>query len=365
MINKDFDLEQYLSGELERLVKDALRVTLKNPRQSAFFTRFAITAKKAAKRRHDLEQTGEHIPSFLIASITDNCNLNCAGCYAQANHSCVEAQELRVFEWERIFGEAEDLGISAILLAGGEPLLRLEVIESAAKRKGILFPVFTNGTLLDGDAMLLFDSNRNLVPIISIEGDEIATDARRGQGVYGKASETMRRLREHGLLFGVSVTVTTQNLDYVTGGAFIGDLERSGCKAVLFIEYVPVELPGNALDDKGRINLAARIGALRAEQREMLMISFPGDEAESGGCLAAGRGFFHISASGSAEPCPFSPYSDLNLRDCSVREALRSPLFTRLRAEEILTAAHRGGCVLFEQNEAVAELANARSSLLT
>ena len=99
---------------------------------------------------------------------------------------------------------------------------------------------------------------------------------------------------------------------------------------------------------------------LRASKNEMTIISFPGDEAESGGCMAAGRGFFHISASGSAEPCPFSPYSDMNLRGASVREALKSPLFTRLRTEEILTAVHKGGCVLFEQEETVAGLASAR-----
>ena len=360
LTDMDFNLEQYLNRELNRLVKDALRVTLKNPKQSAFFARFAAAAGKAEKRRHDFELAGEHIPSFLIASITEICNLNCAGCYAQANHNCDESQELSVAEWSRIFEEAEDLGISAILLAGGEPLLRLEVVKAASKRKSILFPVFTNGTLLNGKAIRLFDSHRNLIPIISIEGDETATDTRRGQGVYEQAAETMRLLRKNGLLFGVSVTVTANNLDEVTENSFIDSLEQSGCKAVLFVEYVPVESPGNAIDDEDRAKLAARINALRAGQREILVISFPGDEAESGGCLAAGRGFFHISASGGAEPCPFSPYSDLNLRYATVREALKSPLFSRLRAEGTLTAAHKGGCVLFEQKETVAGFANAQ-----
>ena len=357
VIDMSFDLEQYLSREVERLVKDALRVTLKNPKQSAFFLRFSSAAQKAAARRHEFEEIGEHIPSFLIASITENCNLNCAGCYAQANHQCSESQELSVSDWARIFDEADDLGISVILLAGGEPLLRFEVVEEAAKRKSILFPVFTNGTILDDKALRLFDAHRNLIPIISIEGDEIITDTRRGQGVYKQAAEAIKRLRENGLLFGVSITVTTNNIDTVTSGAFIEDLERDGCKVVLFIEYVPVELPEHAIGDDGRATLAARVSTLRNGQNEIIFVSFPGDEAESGGCLAAGRGFFHISASGSAEPCPFSPYSDLNLRGASVREALKSPLFTRLREEDILTAAHTGGCVLFEQEKTVAKLA--------
>ena len=70
-----------------------------------------------------------------------------------------------------------------------------------------------------------------------------------------------------------------------------------------------------------------------------------------GGCLAAGRGFFHINPYGGAEPCPFSPYSDINLRNVSLRQALRSPLFQKIRAASVLAASHSGGCVLFEQDE--------------
>jgi len=92
----DFDLERYLNNGIERLAKDALITTLKNPRQGAFFLRFAAASHKAAKRRHEFELTGEHIPSFLIASITENCNLQCTGCYARANSTCSETRELPV-----------------------------------------------------------------------------------------------------------------------------------------------------------------------------------------------------------------------------------------------------------------------------
>jgi MoaA/NifB/PqqE/SkfB family radical SAM enzyme len=352
----NFDLEQYLNNGIERLVGDAMKVALKNPKQNAFFLRFAYASRDAAKRRHKFEQTGEHIPPFLIASITDNCNLHCVGCYAQANHGCAVPRELTVDVWERIFDEAEELGIPIILLAGGEPLLRRDVLEAAAQRQRILFPVFTNGTLLDDTALRLFGSHRNLIPIISIEGGETATDSRRGQGVYIQIIETMRRLQKRRLMFGVSITVTTGNLDTVTDNKFIDDLERAGCKVVLFVEYVPVEQEVLSLDDESRDKLAARIDNLRSQKDGLIIISFPGDEAESGGCLAAGRGFFHINASGGAEPCPFSPYSDLNLRDNSLREALQSPLFKRLREDGILAAKHIGGCVLFEHKEAVAKL---------
>ena len=67
-------------------------------------------------------------------------------------------------EWLRIFSEADDLGVSFILLAGGEPLLHRDIIEAAGERQNILFPIFTNGTFIDERYLALFDRCRNLVP---------------------------------------------------------------------------------------------------------------------------------------------------------------------------------------------------------
>ena len=88
----------------------------------------------------------------------------------------------------------------------------------------------------------------------------------------------------------------------------------------------------------------------------MVFVSFPGDEKSSGGCIAAGRGFFHINSHGGAEPCPFSPYSDTNVKNTSLREALASPLFAALREQDVLMEEHSGGCVLFGRRETVEAL---------
>ena len=69
--------------------------------------------------------------------------------------------------------------------------------------------------------------------------------------------------------------------------------------------------------------------------------------------MAAGRGFFHINSHGGAEPCPFSPYSDVNIRSSSLREAMNSPLFLALRSGDILVDDHEGGCVLYEKRDQV------------
>ena len=361
MENRDFDLVSYLSNGVENVVKGAIRATLRDPRESAFMARFALSSQSAARRREQAERRGDHVPPFLIASITSSCNLHCAGCYSRQNKACTDEKpvdQLTEADWRRIFDEARDMGICFILLAGGEPLLREDVITAAGDYPDILFPVFTNGTLLDQSYIDLFDKHRNLVPILSIEGRQAATDARRGVGVYDRLKGAMQRIQKSHLIFGASVTVTTENLDEVTGEAFLNELKENGCKAVIYVEFVPVTEDSRHLapGDQEREQLKAKLDEIRAKDSDMLFISFPGDEKSSGGCLAAGRGFFHINSHGGAEPCPFSPYSDINVRDTSLKEALKSPLFNALQAQDLLMEEHSGGCVLFERREAVEAL---------
>ena len=361
MEHKEFDIGAYLTAGVEKIVKEAVKATLTDPRESAFMAKFALASREASRRRETAAESGEHIPPFLIASITSSCNLHCAGCYARHNHACTDGapvDQLTAADWEKIFAEAKELGISFILLAGGEPLLRRDVIEAAGEYPEILFPVFTNGTLLNDEYIKLFDRKRNLLPVLSIEGRQEQTDERRGIGVYAGVKAAMERIHKNRLMFGVSVTATTANLREITDGAFLNELRGSGCKAVIYVEYVPVaeESQDLAPGEAERDYLRERLAAIREEYPEMVFISFPGDEKSTGGCLAAGRGFFHINSHGGAEPCPFSPYSDINVKNTSLRQALRSPLFTALKEQNVLLEDHSGGCVLFERRETVEAL---------
>lgn len=354
MEKESLPLGEYLSNGVEKIVKNAVKATFSNPKEAAFMARFALSSKESSRRRAEAEKQGESIPPFLIASITSSCNLHCAGCYSRQNHACTDGapvDQLTSDEWKKIFAEARDMGISFILLAGGEPLLRRDVIEAAGEYQDMLFPVFTNGTLLDDDYMKLFDKKRNLLPVLSIEGRRDKTDTRRGSGVYDRVTSLMSRLQERGLIFGVSVTVTSENLTEVTGAEFLDELLSRGCKAVIYVEFVPVNEESRHLAPGGkeREYLTGRLSVIRGEYENMVFLSFPGDEKSTGGCLAAGRGFFHINSHGGAEPCPFSPYSDINVKELSLREAMKSPLFTALRDGNFLTEDHDGGCVLFEK----------------
>ena len=198
-------------------------------------------------------------------------------------------------------------------------MLRRDIIEAAGQKQDILFPIFTNGTYIDKRYFELFENCRNLVPVMSIEGGKEITDKRRGEGIYDKLTANMDSFKKRGLIFGASGTVTTENYSQVTADEFLDGLSSKGCKAVIFVEYVPVTSESSTLapTDAERKYITNRIQKLREERPEMVYISFPGDEKSSGGCVAAGRGFFHINSHGGAEPCPFSPYSDVNVRNFS------------------------------------------------
>lgn len=363
METEAFDIQEYMTKGVERVVADAIKATLKNPRESAFMVKFAAASKLASEKRKRAEQAGEHRPPFLIASITSSCNLHCAGCYSRCNHATVDAEPVKQLtseEWLKIFDEADDLGVSFILLAGGEPMIRRDIIEAAAEKTNIMFPIFTNGTYMDERYFDLLDKSRNLIPIMSIEGEKEITDARRGVGIYEKLISNMDELHKRGLIFGASITVTTNNINAVTSDGFLQKLSERGCKAVIFVEYVPVTDDSVELapDEMEREYLKGEIDRLRKEYPEMVYISFPGDEKSSGGCVAAGRGFFHINSHGGAEPCPFSPYSDINVRDTSLREAMNSRLFKELRDGGYLLEDHPGGCTLYERRDDVERIMN-------
>lgn len=243
-------------------------------------------------------------------------------------------------------------------------MLRYDVIEKAAQHKDILFPIFTNGTYLHEKYLDMLDKNRNLVPIISIEGNEKITDERRGEGVYRQVTNAMQSIKDRGMIFGASVTVTTENINEVYSDEFLDKLYNLGCKAVIYVEFVPVtdESKHLAPGEKEQEFMLKSVKRLRRRKRGMVFISFPGDEKSSGGCVAAGRGFFHINSHGGAEPCPFSPYSDINVKDTSLREALRSPLFRALQTEGLLQDDHIGGCTLYMNRDKVEAIINSEKN---
>ncbi len=337
---------------------DGFKIVLKKPSLAWFLLKSWFRQRRASKKRRALSEQGLTIPTLMIMSITNKCNLSCKECYAQAIQR-EQKTELTSNELNSIFSQASMLGISIILLAGGEPFTRPDIIQVTQNHPDIIFPVFTNGLLIEKATIKSMEKQKNLMPIISIEGYENETDLRRGDGVYNQFLKTTCKLKDRNLFWGVSITVTRTNFDLVTNDEFIKKITKCGCKIFFFVEYVPIkeETAELAPTDEQRVKLLQLIESLRANHKA-LFVAFPGEEEKYGGCLSSGRGFVHISADGSLEPCPFSPYSDVNLKDVSLYEALQSDFLSELRANPDMLAETSGGCALWENRDWVQSIIN-------
>ena len=362
--SETLDLGAYMSNSIRTIMAKAYKSALSNPREAKFAYRMQTLFKKTEKRRKKmLELEGLEVPPFLISSISTTCNLHCKGCYARSNgiaedDTAHQKATLAPEQWKAIFTEAAEMGINFSLIAGGEPFMRKDILEKIAEVKDMIFPIFTNGTLIGPSYMEFLKKHLNMVPIISIEGTAMGTDKRRGQGIFKRAVQSMEMLKKEDLFFGTSITVTTENYHLVTSPQFIDTLRGYGCKIVFYVEYVPTEVGTEhlAFGDEQVAEMETLLEERRNNYADIIFLSFPGDEKALGGCLASGRGFFHIGPDGSAEPCPFSPFSDSNVATMGIRKALQSPLFRKIRAAKALGWEHTGGCTLYEHREEIEKM---------
>lgn len=345
-------------GEIRSLFGDAVRSSAGDPAAFRFFARMARAQRAAAERRAGWEKRGVHVPPLLILSVTGRCNLRCVGCYARAERR-EDEREMTSGELLAVVREAQELGIGIILMAGGEPMLRTkDVFALAQVAPDTVFPLFTNGTLIDDALVKRLRNQRNLIPVLSVEGRAAETDARRGRGVAERVGVTLARLRAAGVFCGTSITVTRANAGLVLQEQYVRELLASGCRLFFFVEYVPVCAGTEPLVLTGdqRQNLRQAMTRFH-DDLPGLFVTLPGDESFYGGCLAAGRGFVHISPAGRLEACPFAPYADTTIRNGGLRAALGSPLLAAIRdAHDRLTETEGGGCALWTQRAWVQSL---------
>ncbi len=352
------DFRKILNQSLNVFFKDAVRVAVTNPVQAYHFLKTVRWQRNAARLRSKWGQQGIHVPPIMIFSITNKCNLHCKGCYHWSLHESGQV-EMSEEKMRSTIAEAKELGIYFIAIAGGEPLIRQEILDIIQDFPEIVFLVFTNGLLITDEITKKLNGRRNFVPVISLEGYELDTDFRRGEGVYKRLQDIVRNLKKLGIFWSVSLTVTRSNFDTISNEQFIKDLVDLGCKLFFFVEYTPIteDTEDWVITDEQRESLLKIRDSFRS-QFPALFIAVPGDEDEIGGCLSAGKGFVHISAEGNVEPCPFAPYSDTNLRDMSLKDALQSEFLKRIRDNHEHLSEAEGGCALWVERAWVQSLLN-------
>ena len=280
--------------------------------------------------RKNREKLKCNIPWVVLMDPTSACNLKCKGCWAaEYGHK----SNLTLDEMRKIIRESKALGTHFFMYTGGEPLIRKnDLITLAKENQDCIFLAFTNSTLIDDAFCESLVECGNFALAISIEGSEETNDDRRGDGIYQKTVNAMKMLKKHGCLFGTSVCYTSKNCEAVTSDEFYDKMIDLGAKYMWYFHYMPV---GNDADTDLLLTPEQREHVYRSirEKRNsktgkpIFTVDFQNDAEFVGGCIAGGRNYFHVNSDGYAEPCVFIHYSNTNLKEKSVLEALNSPLF--------------------------------------
>lgn len=286
---------------------------------------------KGARLRIALHEQGQWVPFFLAISPSMRCNLKCTGCYAALY---AKDGELSEQELDRLFTQSKAMGDYFVVLSGGEPyLLRDKLLRLFAKHRDIFFLTFTNGTRLDESTVRILAKLGNVAPAISIEGYEAQTDRRRGPGVHAQATAAMQLLKKYGVIFGISVTYTNENVEVVTDEAFINYYIQLGVMFGWYFMFMPVgrdPILSLVPTPEQRLFCGNRVAQLR-KQYPLFLADFWNDGPAVGGCLGGGRRYIHILNSGRVEPCVFAHFGSDNIREKSILEAVNSPFFRAIR----------------------------------
>ena len=278
------------------------------------------------------KNNGFYPPGFFVISPTMKCNLNCYGCYAGYYE---KRAELTFDELDSVFNQAKAMGMYFCVVSGGEPLFYPRIFDIFEKHNDIIFHMYTNGSLVDERVSRQLAEVGNVIPAISIEGFKKETDERRGKGHFDRVMIAMDLLREAKVLFGFSATLTRENTEILSSDEFVDFMIEKGCILGWYFMYVPIGREPNldlmpTPDQRGY--QFERLTNLRAN-KPILLADFWNDGPVVGGCISAGRKYFHVNANGDVEPCVFCHFATHNIKTSSLEEAVNSPMFRSIRSQ--------------------------------
>lgn len=324
----------------------------------SFFQNFITNAslKGSAVQDEMAEKYNCNIPWAILLDPTTACNLNCTGCWAaEYGHQF----NLSLEDIDSIVKQGKELGTYMYIYTGGEPTVRKkDLMKICEMHPDCEFLAFTNGTMIDEEFCREMLRVKNFVPAISLEGFETANDGRRGSGVYQKVRRAMKLMKDHKLPFGISACYTSRNFEDISSEAFYDMMIESGALFVWYFHYMPVgkgAVPQLMPTAEQREEMYHRIRHFR-QTKAIFGMDFQNDGEYVGGCIAGGRRYLHINAKGDVEPCVFIHYSNVNIHDCSLLDALRSPIFQAYHDNQPFNENHLRPCPMLENPERLPQL---------
>jgi len=299
---------------------------------------------------------GVYFPPFLYLSILNSCNLRCQGCWVDVDKPQVK---IELDDLNRIVNDAKDHGNSFFGILGGEPFLHDELFDFLAQHPDCFFQVFTNGQLITEKKAKLLRKVANATPLISIEGDEVVSDERRGKkDVYQRTLRGLRNCLDEKLITGVATSVCQTNIDDLLSERWLRKLIDMGVHYAWYHTYRAV---GPEMNEELalRPEQAQRVREFVVNMRCKLPLGIIDAYYDSEGravCPMATGISHHIGPTGGVEPCPIIQFATERVREePSIFKALTESEFLRDFRET--AAEHTRGCIVLERPDLVRELA--------
>lgn len=292
---------------------------------------------------------GEFFPAFHFISVTDDCNLQCQGCWVTGKK---QNNRLSPSNLDKIITETKAMGSHFFGILGGEPLLYKPLFDIFNKHSDCYFLLFTNGTLMTTDTAELLRKCANVSPLISFEGDELVADIRRGgKNIYRKTNEAIENSVKTGLITGAAISVCKSNFKMALSPKFINLLKEKGVTYLWYYIYRPVgENSSVELSlSKEEINQLRSFIVDARTKSDLIIIDAYWDGHGNPLCPAASGISHHINSSGFIEPCPVIQFAKDNIRDNSLKEIYLSSSFLKDIKTEL--AKKTNGCIVMEDPE--------------
>ncbi len=295
---------------------------------------------------------GEYFPPFLYISIINSCNLRCQGCWVDV---AAKQQIIDLEAMNKLIHEAKAMGNVFFGIVGGEPFMHPQLFEILESHPDCYFQVFTNGQFITDEKAKRLRKLGNVTPLISVEGNEIISDQRRGRdGVYSKTMQGIQNCLNNRVLTGVCTSVCKTNIDDLVTEKWLDNLIDMGVMYTWFHVYRPMgpdASPELCLTPEQQLQLRKFVVEMRAK-KPIIIVDAYFDGQGKALCPAVTGISHHINPWGDIEPCPivqFSKESILATPDDPrpLREKFQQSAFLKEFRE--LAAANTRGCIVLER----------------
>jgi MoaA/NifB/PqqE/SkfB family radical SAM enzyme len=302
---------------------------------------------------------GEVFPPFLYISIINSCNLRCQGCWVDVS---AKQQVIDLPAMNKLINEAKAVGNVFFGIVGGEPFMHPQLIDILAAHPDCYFQVFTNGQFITEEKAKQLRKLGNVTPLISVEGNEIVSDERRGRAaVLSKTMMGIQNCLKEKVFTGVCTSLCQTNFDDLLNERWVDRLIEMGVMYTWFHVYRPMgphPEPELCLTPEQQFKARRFVVEMRAKKPIIIVDAYFDGEGKAL-CPAATGITHHINPWGGIEPCPIIQFATESIHSTetdqrSLREKFRQSKFLHDFRELALDTTR--GCIVLERPDLLKQL---------